>query len=116
MRKDGESGRFYAAREAAKNKGDTMQLSFGSGNAAAILDLASCQVEMYNKGGLEANSFHARFGGRQYYASQSGLSGAGSPSSTSVVLTPSFSAMTCAGMIDVAAKMKTMYSTVASEI
>ena len=54
-----------------------MQLSFGSGNAAAILDLASCQVEMYNKGGLEANSFHARFGGRQYYASQSGLSGAG---------------------------------------
>lgn len=54
-----------------------MQLSFGSGNAAAILDLASCQVEMYNKGGLEANSFHARFGGRQYYVSQSGMSGAG---------------------------------------
>ena len=54
-----------------------MQLSFGSGNAAAILDLASCQVEMYNEPGLEGNTFHARFGGRQYYASLSGMSGAG---------------------------------------
>ena len=54
-----------------------MQLNFGSGNATAIVDLASCQVEMYNEAGLEANSFHARFGGRQYYASLSGLSGAG---------------------------------------
>ena len=54
-----------------------MQLNYGSGNAMAILDLASCQVEMYNKGGLEGNPFHARFGGRQYYASLSGLSGSG---------------------------------------
>ncbi len=54
-----------------------MKLEFGAGNADAVLDLAKCKVEMYNEAGLESNPFHVRFGGRQYYTSHSGLSGAG---------------------------------------
>ena len=54
-----------------------MQLAFGSGQPSAILDLSTMMVEMYNQAGRDENPFHERFGGRQYYASLSGLSGSG---------------------------------------
>jgi len=50
-----------------------MEISFGGGATSAILDLRNGTVEIYNGG----EEFHARLGGRQYYRSRSGHSGAG---------------------------------------
>lgn len=58
-----------------------MELSFGDGQAEAILDMTTCRVVMYNapsEKSEEVRGLHDRFGGRQYYNSLSGRSGAGS--------------------------------------
>lgn len=48
-------------------------LSFGGGEFDVLLDFPSRDVVVYNGG----DDFHARYGGKQYYVSCSGLSGAG---------------------------------------
>jgi len=48
-------------------------LSFGGGTFDVLLDFADRNITVYNGG----EEFHARYGGRQYYKSWSGLSGAG---------------------------------------
>jgi len=48
-------------------------LSFGGGEFDVLVDLANRDISVYNGG----EEFHARFGGRQYYTSRSGLSGSG---------------------------------------
>lgn len=51
-----------------------MNLSFGQGSVDVILDLVTGWVEKYSG---STDNLHQRLGGKQYYESRSGLSGAG---------------------------------------
>lgn len=55
-----------------------LNLEFGGGHYDAVLDFARGKVELYTGEDVGAGEhFHSRHGGRQYYTSRSGLSGAG---------------------------------------
>jgi len=58
-----------------------VKICYGGGQAAAVLDMTTMRVVMYNTSAeesAEVQGLHDRFGGRQYYRSWTGLSGAGS--------------------------------------
>lgn len=60
-----------------------LEIGFGGGHIDILLDLVSGNIEAYLGGGFsrygepDPNNFHARHGGKQYYQSRSGASGAG---------------------------------------
>ena len=61
-----------------------IELAYGGGFIDILLDIASGRLELYLGGGFgrygeeaDDNHFHSRFGGKQYYQSRSGASGAG---------------------------------------
>ena len=65
-----------------------MDITYGGGDSAAVLDLTTGKVVMYNQPAAESaevTDLHERFGGQQFYRSNTGLSGAGFvPSSISL--------------------------------
>lgn len=53
-----------------------MELDYGSGYPAALLDLTNGKIIIYSDNDKAKDEVHSRFGGKQFYRARSGLSGA----------------------------------------